>query len=286
MNSPLISIVIVVYNGEETLKHTIESVLSQTYKNLELVIIDGGSKDNTVIIIKSYGAQIAYSISEKDNGIYDAMNKGIQAAKGEWLLFLGADDLLYNNTILADIFADNNWQGVDFLYGDVEFVSNKKRFGGEKNYKRLIERNLCHQGIFYKKNIFEKIGIYNTRYAIVADHEMNIRIFRDGSLQKKYLAPIITLFNDKGTSNDIIDKHFHGDMLDIFLHKDKMPFFAPELQQYHFYYGLVNLLNKNYAIAFKHIPASWIRGKRKLFYFLFTGKFLLKIMFRKKIRLK
>src|SRR2546426_834552 len=104
INQPLLSIVIVVYNAGSTLKHAIESVLNQTYKNIELIIIDGGSNDNTLQIINNYSSQIGYFISEKDNGIYDAMNKGILAAKGDWILFLGADDILYRPDIITDIF--------------------------------------------------------------------------------------------------------------------------------------------------------------------------------------
>jgi glycosyltransferase involved in cell wall biosynthesis len=286
MNQPLISIVIVVYNAETTVAATLNSIFGQTYANIELIIIDGGSTDNTPGIIKAHASKIAYYISEKDNGVYDAMNKGIAVAKGEWILFLGADDLLYTPQTLTNIFNNNDWGNIDFLYGDVEFKSNKKRFGGEKEYNTLIERNLCHQSIFYKRTIFEKKGLYNTRYAIAADHEMNLRIFRDTSLVKKYIPVIVTLFNDKGMSNNMIDRYFHSDMLVLFLTEDKIPFFSPELQQYHFYYGIINLLEHKFAPAFKHITASWIHGKRKLFYFLSTGKYAFNILTHKKIAFK
>jgi glycosyltransferase involved in cell wall biosynthesis len=286
MNQPLISVVIVTYNAGTTLEDTLNSIFEQTYPNIELVIIDGGSKDGTLKIIESHSSKIAYFISEKDNGVYDAMNKGITAAKGEWILFLGADDLLYTPHILADIFSNTDHEQVDLLYGDVEFKSNRKKFGGEKEYRTLIERNLCHQSIFYKRSLFKKLGNYNTRYAIAADHEMNLRVFHNASLVKQYIPVIVTLFNDDGMSNNTVDRYFHSDMLALFLQQDKMPFLSPELQQYHFYYGLMQLLNNKWTPALRHIPASWIRGKRKLFYFLFTGKFILKIITRSKITIK
>jgi glycosyltransferase involved in cell wall biosynthesis len=285
MNQPLISIIMAVYNVESTLRAAIDSVLAQTYKNFELVIIDGGSKDNTVEIVKSYGAQISYFISEKDNGVYDAMNKGIAASKGDWLFFLGGDDRFYNNKILFKIF-QKDIESIDLIYGDVEFTTNAKRYGGERNYVTLVEKNICHQAIFYHKNIFKKLGLYNTKYPILGDFEMNIRVFRDDSLQKKYVPQIISYFNNKGLSSSVLDRNFHGDMLETFLHKDNVSFLSPQLQEYHFYYGLINLLSKNFSIAFKHIPASWVRGKRKLFYFLFTFKFLLRILIRDKIAIK
>jgi glycosyltransferase involved in cell wall biosynthesis len=284
--SPLVSVIIVVFNAERFLKHAVESVLGQTYQRVEIVVIDGGSSDKTMEVVQSFGSRIAFSSSEKDNGIYDAMNKGIKAAAGEWLLFLGADDVFYSNGTLANIFTGNYPAGVDFLYGDVEFLSNKKRFGGEKNLRSIIDRNLCHQGIFYKKDVFIKLGLYDCRYPIAADHEMNIRIFRDNALSKKRLSGIVSIFNDKGASNNIIDRHFHSDMLKIFLEEDQMPFFSPELQQYHFHYGLMGLLHGDYRSALKYIPSSWIKGNRKLFYFFYTGKFILKILFRIKIKLK
>jgi glycosyltransferase involved in cell wall biosynthesis len=286
MNQPLISIIMAVYNVESTLKTAIDSVLAQTYKNLELVIIDGGSKDKTVDIVKSYGNQIAYFISEKDNGVYDAMNKGIAASKGDWLFFLGGDDRFYNNDVLSTLFFNTDLEGVDFLYGDVEFTTNGKRYGGERNYTRMVEKNICHQAIFHHRNIFNKLGPFNTKYPILADFEMNIRVFRDETLRKKYVPLIITYFNNRGLSSSVLDRYFHGDMLKIFLEQDGERFLAPQLQEYHFYYGLINIYSKKLSPGLKNILASWISGRRKLFYFLFTFKFLLRTLTGDKILIR
>lgn len=286
INQPLISIIMAVYNVERTLKSAIDSVLAQTYRNFELIIIDGGSKDNTVEIIKSYGSQINYFISEKDNGVYDAMNKGIAASKGDWLFFLGGDDRFYNNDVLSALFANNNVEGIDFLYGDVEFTTNGRRYGEEKDYTTLVEKNICHQAIFHHKNIFKKLGYFNTKYSVLADFEMNIRIFRDNELVKKYVPVIITYFNNKGMSSNVLDRYFHRDMLTTFLGKEHAPFLAPQLQEYHFYNGIINMYSGKPAQGVKHLFASWIKGKRKLFYFLFTFKFLLRTLTGNKIRIK
>lgn len=286
MNQPLISVIMAVYNIESTLPAAIESVLTQTYKNFELIIIDGGSTDNTVDIIASYRSRVTYFNSEKDNGVYDAMNKGIAASSGEWLFFMGGDDRFYNNDVLSALFANTDLEGIDFLYGDVEFTSNGKRYGGERNYIRLAEKNICHQAIFHRRHIFEKLGVFNLKYPILADFEMNIRVFRDETLHKKYVPLIITYFNNKGLSSSVLDRYFHGDMLKMFLDKDHASFLAPHLQEYHFYYGMINMYSKKISTGLKNILASWISGRRKLFYFLFTFKFLLRTLRGDEIRIR
>ena len=156
-DAPLISIIIPVFNAGKTLQSTIESILGQCYKNIELIIVDGESVDNTKDIIAQYKKNIDIFICEKDNGIYDAMNKGIIAANGDWLLFLGGDDVLFNSEILTSIFIDSNFEEIDFLYGDVLFKSSSLKYGGEKDYPTLLDSNICHQSIFYHKKIFETI---------------------------------------------------------------------------------------------------------------------------------
>jgi len=284
--APLISIIIPVFNAGKTLQSTIESVLDQSYENIELIIVDGESVDNTKDIITQYKKNINIFICEKDNGIYDAMNKGIIAANGDWLLFLGGDDVLYNSEILASIFIDSNFDQVDFLYGDVLFKSNSLKYGGEKDYPTLLDSNICHQSIFYHKKIFETIGNYNLRYQVLADFDMNIRLFKNESIRKKYIPKIISLFNDKGTSNSVLDRYFYSDMLSEFQKEKDFNFRSPYLQRYYFYCGIINLCSNKIMLAFKQIPLSWIIGRRKLFYFLFTFKFLLRILIRDEIKIK
>ena len=285
-DAPLISIIIPVFNAGKTLQSTIESILGQSYKNIELIIVDGESVDNTKDIIAQYKKNIDIFICEKDNGIYDAMNKGLIAANGDWLLFLGGDDVLFNSEILTCIFIDSNFEEIDFLYGDVLFKSSSLKYGGEKDYPTLLDSNICHQSIFYHKKIFETIGQYNLRYQVLADFDMNIRVFQNESIRKKYVSKIITLFNDKGTSNSVLDKYFYSDMLSIFQKEKDFNNRSPYLQRYYFYCGIINLCSNKIMLAFKQIPLSWIIGRRKLFYFLFTFKFLLRILIRDEIKIK
>jgi glycosyltransferase involved in cell wall biosynthesis len=182
--SKKVSIITVTYNAADTLGATIQSVLDQTYTNIEFIIIDGNSSDGTVEIIKGFNSRLAFWSSEKDRGIYDAMNKGIAAATGDWIYFLGADDVLINNTVLAEIQESLNSEEVDFLYGNVKLKSNNVTMGGSRSYRELIGRNISHQAIFYKTDIIKQKGFYNLKYKILADYDLNLRIFADSTIIK------------------------------------------------------------------------------------------------------
>ena len=115
-NRPLISIITVVFNCEKYLEETIKSVINQTYDNIEYIIIDGGSSDGTLDIIKKYEDKITYWVSEKDGGIYDAMNKGIELSHGEWINFMNGGDIFFNKTVIEDVFLSNNFKNIDIVY--------------------------------------------------------------------------------------------------------------------------------------------------------------------------
>ena len=123
MNKPLISLVTVCYNAENLLAETLQSAINQTYNNIELVIVDGNSMDNTLNVVKRFENHIGTLISEPDNGIYDAMNKGIKAAKGDWVYFLNAGDSLINNHILDDVFNQELPSDCLFIYGKVQTLN-------------------------------------------------------------------------------------------------------------------------------------------------------------------
>ena len=123
MQFPHISIITISYNAVKDIENTILSVLNQTYPNIEYIIIDGGSTDGTLDIIKKYQDKITYWVSEPDKGIYDAMNKGTLKATGEWLNFMNAGDTFYNEQVLENVFRDNNWENTDVIYGDVIYIS-------------------------------------------------------------------------------------------------------------------------------------------------------------------
>jgi glycosyltransferase involved in cell wall biosynthesis len=155
-----ISIITVVFNGDIFLEKTIQSVLNQTYKNLEYIIIDGGSSDGTIDIIKKYEDKISHWVSEKDCGIYDAMNKGINIANGEFINFLNSGDYFYSNDVLESIF-ERDCSGYNLIYGSAVVVNENRTAKVLLKPKKFTKLNLlfwttrvvCHQSLFVHKNI-------------------------------------------------------------------------------------------------------------------------------------
>ncbi len=159
-DNPLVSIVTVVFNGEDFIEETIKSVLSQTYQNIEYIIVDGGSTDGTIDIIKKYEDKISHWISEPEKGIYDAMNKGIDLANGEWCNFLNAGDSFVDEKVLEQIFT-KNINDSTLIYGDIIAVKEDGMhlpvsavdLVNDSSIKKGMK--VCHQAIFYHKNIME-----------------------------------------------------------------------------------------------------------------------------------
>lgn len=169
---PLVSVITVVKNGEKYLEQTIKSVINQTYTNIEYVIIDGGSTDNTLDIIQKYENKIDYWISESDKGIYDGMNKGIALAKGEWIIFINAGDKFYKSNTIEKIFLGNNYNA-DFIYGDCKVVydlgfSRIQKAGEIENLWRGMI--FSHQSLFTRCDVFKKYK-FNVSNKIGADFE-------------------------------------------------------------------------------------------------------------------
>lgn len=211
---PLISIIIVVYNAEKTLEQAILSIITQTFHHYELIIIDGYSTDDTPLIIERYKQHINYYISENDSGIYDAMHKGIIQAKGEFIYFLGADDILIDDYALANA-AGHLLKSNYVYYGNVVFKNRKGLYDGKFNSFKIVTRNICQQAIFYPKIVFEKYR-YNLSYPIMADYDLNIRLFFSEKFEFKYMPITIALFNDEGLSGTGgFDTGFEKDRLTI-----------------------------------------------------------------------
>lgn len=154
---PQVSIITVVYNGADCIEKTIESVLGQTYENIEYIIIDGGSTDKTLSIIKRHEDRIDQWISEPDHGIYDAMNKGIELASGEWLNFMNSGDCFVDNEVLSRTRPYLNNDSVSFIYGDTVICKDRYRIYRKCDRNHV---NLVHQSCIYRKSLHTQYGKY------------------------------------------------------------------------------------------------------------------------------
>lgn len=222
-STPLISIITVSYNAVATIEQTVLSVINQDFEDFEYIIVDGGSTDETVEIIKKYQDRITLWVSEPDRGIYDAMNKGIRYAKGEFLYFIGADDILIDNFVLKKVscFLTSKY---NVYYGNVIFKKMNLLYDGEFNSFKIVTRNISHQSIFYSKTVFDEFQ-YNTVYKIFADYDLNLKLFNHKKFKFVYFPITVALFNDEGASgSNTLDIKFEKDRLSII--KNNFPYFV------------------------------------------------------------
>jgi glycosyltransferase involved in cell wall biosynthesis len=194
---PFFSIIIPTYNSQRTINRCLDSISCQEFKDFEVLIMDGFSVDDTLKIAGSYNDPRIKIYSENDKGIYDAMNKGIKLVLGQWLYFLGSDDELYDKDVLQKVSKEIKNENYDFVYGNIFSMYSKVIYDGEFTKRKLLtERNICHQAIFYKRDIFDKLGDYNLEYKIWADWDFNIRCFSCTKIKIKYIDLLIAKFND------------------------------------------------------------------------------------------
>ena len=178
-----------------------DSLAAQRYKDYEWVVIDGASTDNTLRIAQSFSSAPLSLISEPDKGIYDAMNKGITNARGDYVFFLNSDDALHDENVLGDVGAwlDRN-PGVDFLYGSVVNVKldgDWLRDFRHVNGRNIMDYSICHQAIFARRALFDTVGAFNLRFKFNADYDWMIRVFRQGA-RCAYMDRRMAFFSDGG----------------------------------------------------------------------------------------
>lgn len=200
----MISVIIATYNSGNYLQGCIDSVISQTYNGYEIIIIDGGSSDNTCEIINQNRNFLSYTISEPDNGIYDAWNKGIQHSSGEWVMFIGSDDLLNENAlqIYANFLSHND--DYEYISSCVEFVKENLqpiKISGDawewNKFRRYM--NVIHAGSIHKRIFFDKYGLFATEYKIAGDYELLLRAGR--SLHAGFINKVTLRMRIGGVSN-------------------------------------------------------------------------------------
>lgn len=216
-----ITIITVAYNSAATIRQTIESVLSQDYHDLEYVVVDGNSKDETLEIIKSFGDKIKY-ISEPDKGIYDALNKGLKLATGDAIGTIGSDDFYPNRHVISEVARVFKETKSDAVYGDIQFVNPGQeakivRFWKAGSYQKsnwLKGWMPPHLTFFLKKTAFEKYGNYEIDYTCAGDYELMLRMLFKHGLSASYLPQVLITMRNGGTSTASLKHRYRANMED------------------------------------------------------------------------
>lgn len=208
-----ISIITVCYNSGKTIEDTFKSVQSQSYKNIEYIVIDGGSKDNTLDLINQYKDIIDYTVSEKDKGLYDAINKGIEKSTGDYVGIINSDDIFFSKDTIKSVveyLSENN--GIDAIIGDIVQHKNNKiirKYSSKKWNPEKLKIGFMppHPSIFIKRELFNKFGYYSLGYKIGADYELIIRYFLKYKISYKYSGITTTSMSIGGASSSGIKSY-------------------------------------------------------------------------------
>lgn len=197
-----VSVITVVYNAKTTIEQTINSVLLQSYKNIEYIIIDGGSTDGTLDIIAKYRDKLAYFVSEPDGGIYDAMNKGIQKTTGDIIGLLNADDL-YEPCAIENVVKKYECSNSQIIVGKTWVVDKEgnKKLRRNDSFDNLWRRMCaCHQAVFIAKSAYNTFGLYDTQYKITADYELLLRMYH-GGVKVSMIDDVLVNYGSTGISS-------------------------------------------------------------------------------------
>ena len=215
--NPVFSVITVSFNSENTIEETINSVLSQKDINYEYIIIDGNSTDKTNSIINKYSKNIDKIVSEKDKGIYDAMNKGIALSRGKYISILNSDDCFINNHVLYDILNAFSKEKVDCVFGNIYYF-NKNIITRYWKVSPFIKGSFLkgwhppHPALIVKKSIYNKIGFYNTKYKIVADYDFMLRAFEINEISSYHIDNYLIAMREGGVST----KNFCSRLLTLY----------------------------------------------------------------------
>ena len=205
-----VSIITAAYNSAQTIEDTVRSVLEQTYSNIEYIVVDGGSTDGSLDVVRKFEQQFSGRmkwISEKDHGIYDAMNKGIRMATGDVVGILNSDDYFTSKDVLERMVHTFD-KGLDAIYGDIHFIRDGQpdkciRYYSSKKFSPIWLRfgfMPAHPSFYCRREVFEKAGLYKTDYAIGSDYEMMVRLFMVHKIKAKYLPMDFVTMRTGGAS--------------------------------------------------------------------------------------
>lgn len=259
-NKPLISIITIVYNGEKYLEETIQSILRQTYDNIEYIIIDGGSTDTTLDIIQKYEDTIDYWVSEKDEGISDAFNKGIIYCTGDFIGIINADDFYENQAIeyVAKAITEN--KEIDVLHGKMRYwFDQHKSLIITPDVTRLkTEMSICHPTVFVSRKTYQKYGLFNLNYKYAMDYELILRFFSN-QMQFLYMEYVISNMRAGGESNRFILKSIQEMRQAQLMYLDNSLFFTVQY--------ILLLTRKLFSIIIKQLGLyfiiSWYQKYKK-----------------------
>lgn len=216
-----ISVITVCYNAESTIERCIQSVVTQSFKNVEYIIIDGRSTDNTLQIIHKYQQDIQFLLSEPDKGIYDAMNKGIKMATGDVIGMLNADDLFADDDVLSAVAESFSLQNAEILYGDLNYINPQggviRKWRSGKYFQGMFNWGWMppHPTFYCKRALFLKFGPYRLDYGTAADYELMVRFMHKHPINAYYLEKVMILMKTGGASNKSLNNRVKGLLYDL-----------------------------------------------------------------------
>lgn len=247
--NPKVSIITVVYNGEKFIKKSIESVLNQTYKNIEYIIIDGQSKDQTLNIVKSYKDNIDLIISEPDDGLYDAMNKGIRHATGDIIGMINSDDY-YNSSTVELIVSQYKIYGNSYIYhGDMYIIDENDKIVEELNsipLSKYFMKNGCsiaHPTSFIPKKLYIEFGLYDNNFNIVADYDLLLRFVLKNKVPHCHIDKKLAYFREGGISTDVLKTALQA-------HKARIRNGINKSESFVYYYRVKSFFYLKYILSF------------------------------------
>jgi glycosyltransferase len=217
-----VSVITVCYNNSQTIEETIKSVVSQDYKNMEYILVDGASTDGTLQIIDRYKKQLSTVVSEKDNGIYFAINKGIALATGDVVAILHADDFYADQTVISKVVNAFETVQSDTVYGDLQYVDRNETAKVIRNWKAndYSKDNFLkgwmppHPSFFAKRSCYTRFGIFNTALTSSADYELMLRFLYKNNCSTSYIPEILVKMRAGGQSNKSIGNRIHANRED------------------------------------------------------------------------
>lgn len=202
----LLTVITINYNNANGLLKTIKSVIQQTYTDFEYVIIDGGSTDSSLAVIKDFETEVNYWVSEPDNGVYNAMNKGLKAAKGDFVFFLNSGDVLYDDNVIAKLLNTLSLDD-DLVYGDVLLKHEHNNWERLQVHPEILpfsyfyKGTICQQACFFKKSLFDSIFYFNETYKIISDWEFLVYALYIKQVKYRKINLLISIYDMEGISS-------------------------------------------------------------------------------------